>query len=59
MKYCSECGSETEKKIPEGDNRERDCCKECYLIHYSNPKIIVGTIPVSYTHLTLPTILLV
>ena len=46
MKYCSECGSLTVKKIPEDDNRERDCCKECYLIHYSNPKIIVGTIPV-------------
>ena len=45
MKYCSECGSETEKKIPEGDNRERDCCRSCGLIHYSNPKIIVGTIP--------------
>ena len=45
MKYCSECGSETEKKIPEGDNRERDCCRSCSLIHYSNPKIIVGTIP--------------
>ena len=46
MKYCSECGSETEKRIPEGDNRERDCCKGCDLIHYTNPKIIVGTIPV-------------
>ena len=45
MKYCSECGSETEKNIPEGDNRERDCCRSCGLIHYSNPKIIVGTIP--------------
>ncbi len=46
MKYCSECGSETEKRIPEGDNRERDCCKGCDLIHYTNPKIIVITIPV-------------
>ena len=46
MKYCSECASETEKRIPEGDNRERDCCKGCDLIHYTNPKIIVGTIPV-------------
>ena len=45
MKYCSVCGSLTERKIPEGDNRERDCCENCGTIHYSNPKIIVGTVP--------------
>ena len=46
MKYCAECGSATENKIPEGDNRPRDCCTVCNLIHYTNPKIICGTIPV-------------
>ena len=46
MKYCTECGSATENKIPEGDNRPRDCCTVCDLIHYTNPKIICGTIPV-------------
>ena len=46
MKYCSVCGSLTEKRIPEGDNRERDCCTGCGFIHYTNPNIIVGTIPV-------------
>ena len=46
MKYCAECGSATENKIPEGDNRPRDCCTVCDLIHYTNPKIICGTIPV-------------
>ena len=46
MKYCSECGSLTVKKIPEDDNRERDCCESCGVIHYSNPKIIVGTVPI-------------
>ena len=46
MKYCNECGSATENKIPEGDNRPRDCCTVCDLIHYTNPKIICGTIPV-------------
>ncbi len=46
MKYCSECGSKTQKQIPEGDNRLRDCCTSCNLIHYSNPKIICGTIPI-------------
>ena len=46
MKYCAECGSATENKIPEGDNKPRDCCTVCDLIHYTNPKIICGTIPV-------------
>ena len=46
MKYCGVCGSVTVKKIPEGDNRERDCCENCGAIHYSNPKIICGTLPV-------------
>ena len=46
MKYCTECGSATENKIPEGDNRPRDCCTRCDLIHYTNPRIICGTIPI-------------
>tara|TARA_Y100001970_G_scaffold158998_1_gene194392 strand:- start:11230 stop:11775 length:546 start_codon:yes stop_codon:yes gene_type:complete len=46
MNFCSNCGSKTEKKIPPDDNRIRDCCDNCNSIFYSNPKIIVGTIPV-------------
>ncbi len=32
--------------MPEGDNRLRGVCTDCGLIHYVNPRIIVGTIPV-------------
>ncbi len=46
MNFCSDCGSKLEKRIPEGDNLERDCCTQCDAIHYSNPKVIVGTVPV-------------
>ncbi|NJM32041.1 MAG: NUDIX hydrolase [Limnobacter sp.] len=46
MKYCSNCGSEVEYKIPATDNRERACCPACNTVHYVNPKIVVGTIPV-------------
>lgn len=46
MKYCSECGSEVSFKIPEGDNRERHVCDNCGIIHYINPRIIAGTVPV-------------
>ena len=46
MKYCSACGSEVSLKIPPGDNRERHVCDACGAIHYQNPRIIAGTIPV-------------
>jgi len=45
MNYCSLCGSATQKKIPDGDSRERDVCIDCGEIHYSNPKIIAGCVP--------------
>ena len=46
MKYCSDCGSEVSLQIPEGDSRERHVCGECGTIHYINPRIIAGTLPV-------------
>lgn len=46
MKYCSSCGGRVTYKIPEGDNRERFICEACDTIYYSNPKTVVGTIPV-------------
>ena len=46
MKYCSECGSEVSFKIPAGDSRERHVCDSCGVIHYVNPRIIAGTLPV-------------
>ena len=47
MKYCSACGTTVSLSIPEGDDRERHVCNGCQAIHYQNPKIIAGTIPVS------------
>lgn len=46
MKYCSECGQAVSKKIPEGDDRLRYICTSCDTIHYQNPRVIVGTLPV-------------
>lgn len=45
MKYCSQCGSSVEHRVPEGDNRPRHVCSTCGEIHYSNPRIVAGTIP--------------
>ncbi|TGK33332.1 NUDIX domain-containing protein [Leptospira gomenensis] len=46
MKYCSSCGGSVSKKIPEGDNRLRFICETCAVVHYENPKVVVGSIPV-------------
>lgn len=46
MKYCSECGQPLNIKIPAGDNRPRHVCDSCQTIHYQNPKIVTGTLPV-------------
>ncbi|HAW45181.1 MAG TPA: NUDIX hydrolase [Sutterella sp.] len=44
--FCPICGSPMRRAIPEGDNRERDVCETCGFIHYVNPLLVVGTIPV-------------
>ncbi|WP_296461651.1 NUDIX hydrolase [Rubinisphaera sp.] len=35
-----------EKKIPAGDDRTRLVCNQCEWVHYENPKIIVGLVPI-------------
>ncbi len=46
MKFCSACGAPIEFRIPEGDSRLRAVCSRCDSIHYVNPKMVLGTIPV-------------
>jgi ADP-ribose pyrophosphatase YjhB (NUDIX family) len=36
-----------ERRIPEGDERERSICVDCGHIDYQNPKVVVGTVVVS------------
>ncbi len=45
MKYCSHCSATVELLIPEGDSLPRYVCTACHLIHYQNPKVVVGCIP--------------
>ena len=40
QKFCTVCGSPTEFKIPDGDNKERAVCTVCGHIHYQNPKVV-------------------
>ncbi|NVD73911.1 NUDIX domain-containing protein [Duganella sp. BJB488] len=46
MKFCSECAAPVSLAIPAGDNRPRYVCGNCATIHYQNPKMVLGTIPV-------------
>lgn len=33
-----------ERRVPDGDNRERLVCGDCGFINYENPKIVVGSV---------------
>jgi len=46
MKYCSNCSQPVVFKEVEGDSHLRFVCDECETIHYQNPRIIVGCLPV-------------
>ena len=43
MKYCSDCGTHIEYRVPPEDNRTRAICVKCSKIHYVNPKVVVGS----------------
>lgn len=44
MKFCNACGAAVEFRIPPDDTLPRHVCLSCGLIHYLNPKLVVGCI---------------
>lgn len=46
INYCPQCSEPVRRGIPEGDDRLRHICDGCGNIHYQNPKMIAGCIPV-------------
>lgn len=46
MKFCNQCGSPVTWQTPRGDNRPRFVCSSCLTIHYQNPLIVAGCVPV-------------
>ena len=46
MNFCSSCGSQLASKVPRGDDRLRFVCDGCGFVHYENPKIVTGCLPV-------------
>lgn len=47
MKFCSVCSYEVVWQIPEDDNRHRYVCPNCKTVHYQNPRLITGTLPIA------------
>ena len=46
MNYCPDCGDQTFLKSIPNDRLPRNVCQGCHQIHYENPKIIVGSLPI-------------
>lgn len=46
MKFCPDCSEPVRFEIPSGDDRHRHVCVSCGSIHYQNPKVIAGCLPV-------------
>ena len=39
-----ETGTNFQRKVPQGDDRERRVCSDCGFIDYENPKVVVGSV---------------
>jgi ADP-ribose pyrophosphatase YjhB (NUDIX family) len=47
IRYCRHCGTAVQRRAPgEGDEHARAVCPACGTIHYVNPLLVVGTVPV-------------
>jgi ADP-ribose pyrophosphatase YjhB (NUDIX family) len=46
INYCSNCGAAVSLRIPPGDSLPRHVCDACGVIHYRNPRLVVGALPV-------------
>lgn len=46
MNFCSQCGQPVVQRIPDGDSRPRYVCGGCHTVHYQNPKVVCGCLPV-------------
>ena len=45
MNFCSNCGNRVVLRVPDGDFLPRHVCDQCGMVHYVNPKVVVGSVP--------------
>ena len=46
IKFCPTCGGAISVRVPSGDRLPRHVCDACGAIHYLNPRLVVGALPV-------------
>ena len=46
INYCCTCAAPVRIRIPAGDSLPRHVCEACGAIHYRNPRLVVGALPV-------------
>lgn len=46
IKFCCTCAAPVSVRVPQGDSQLRHVCDSCGAIHYRNPRMVVGTLPV-------------
>jgi ADP-ribose pyrophosphatase YjhB (NUDIX family) len=46
INYCCACAAPVRLKVPPGDSLPRHVCESCGAIHYRNPRLVVGALPV-------------
>jgi ADP-ribose pyrophosphatase YjhB (NUDIX family) len=44
MPGSDDCPFPFDRRVPDGDTRERLVCRDCGFIHYQNPTIVVGVV---------------
>lgn len=44
--FCSVCGAPVTQLVPPGDSMLRHVCTACDTVHYQNPRMVVGTLPI-------------
>jgi len=47
FRYCINCGTPLEERLLPSEDRPRLVCGQCGYIHYVNPKVVSGTLPVT------------
>jgi len=46
VKYCATCAARVALQVPPGEDRQRYVCTGCGEVHYQNPRVVVGSVPV-------------
>ena len=46
IRFCNQCGQSVHQVVPPADDRLRAVCSGCSTVHYQNPKVVTGCLPV-------------